>query len=123
MYQEINSDTRALLRTLNARPIAFHRYYLYVGLSVSAGVFLSQVCYWSENRTTIDRDGWFYKTADDWFEETGLTRREQEGARKKLRELGILEEKRQGLPAKLFFRVDHDALYQLLLKVAKERGR
>lgn len=113
------SEKIPLLTLKNTRPIAFHRPFLYLGLNVSAGVFLSQVCYWSENRTTIDRDGWFYKTADDWFEETGLTRREQEGARKKLRDLGILEEKRQGLPAKLFFRVNHDVLHKLLLEVVK----
>ncbi|MCC6485540.1 MAG: hypothetical protein IT209_11895 [Armatimonadetes bacterium] len=47
-------------------------------------------------------------------DETGLTRTEQENARKKLVRLGLLEEQRRGTPAKLWFRLNKDALYELL---------
>lgn len=123
MYQEVSSNTRAVLALCSARPIAFHRYYLYLGINVSAALFLSQASYWSTNAATISRGGWFYKIADEWQLETGLTRREQEGARKKLKALGILEEKRKGIPAKLYFRLDTNTLHTLLLKIAREQGK
>ena len=57
-----------------------------------------------------DGDKWFYKTQSEWEDETGMSRYEQEGARKVLRNLGILKEKRVGIPAKLYFSIDGDAL-------------
>lgn len=86
------------------RPIAFHRCLVAVTDSVSAALMLSQAVYWS-NRTN-DPEGWFYKTAEEWEEETGLTRRAQEGARAKLRRTQFWEEKLRGVPATLFFRID-----------------
>jgi hypothetical protein len=58
---------------------------------------------------------WFYKTQTDLEEETGLTRYEQEGARKKLVSCGVLEEAKRGIPAKLYFRVNQERLEELLL--------
>jgi hypothetical protein len=86
------------------RPIAFHRCFVKITGSVSAALMLSQAVYWS-NRTN-DPDGWFYKTAEEWEEETGLSAYEQEGARRRLRATGFWEEVRKGIPARLFFRID-----------------
>lgn len=93
------------------RPIAFHRPFVTITGSVTAALFLSQAIYWAK-RCKAHEDGcfWFYKTQADWEEETGLTRYEQEGARKALRNLGVLKEKRIGLPAKLYFCIDLAAL-------------
>ncbi len=89
------------------RPIAFHRVFVNLGAGVTGAVMLSQAIYWSRR---TGEDGWFYKTQADWEDETGLTRREQETARRKLIAAGVLQEERRGVPAKLFFRVDRDAL-------------
>jgi len=93
------------------RPIAFHRPFVAITGSVTAALFLSQALYWAK-RCKEHEDGcsWFYKTQADWEEETGLTRYEQEGARKALRNLGVLKEKRVGLPAQLYFCIDLVAL-------------
>ncbi|WP_421287573.1 helix-turn-helix domain-containing protein [Aeromonas veronii] len=93
------------------RPIAFHRPFVAITGSVTAALFLSQALYWAK-RCKEHEDGcsWFYKTQADWEEETGLTRYEQEGARKALRNLGVLKEKRVGLPAQLYFSIDLVAL-------------
>lgn len=96
------------------RPIAFHRVFAAIANSVNAGVMLSQAVYWSHR--TKDPDGWFYKSQEEWFEETFLSRREQETARKKLIAIGVLEEKRSGLPARLFFRVKKEALEAILIR-------
>lgn len=94
------------------RPVAYHRIFAHVCGDPLAAILLSQAFFWSPR--TKDKDGWFYKTQAEWFEETGLTRRHQETARKKLVSLGVLEEKRGGLPAKLFFRLNLPRLAQLI---------
>jgi len=88
------------------RPIAFHRIFVDIAGSIAAALMLSQAVYWSTR--TKNPAGWFYKTADDWQEETGLTRREQEGARKRLSRFVWWQEdlrKANGTPT-LHFRVD-----------------
>lgn len=69
---------------------------------------LSQAVYWSKR--TNEKHGWFYKTQEEWEEETGLTRREQETARRRLKEIGVLQEKYQGVPRKVYFRICAKAL-------------
>lgn len=72
---------------------------------------LSQAWYWKDR--TADPAGWFYKTQKEWQEETGLTRYEQETARRALRERGFLEEK-TAPPYRLYFRIDRLAIYRAL---------
>lgn len=96
------------------RPIAYHRCLVTLTGSVTGAVMLSQAIYW-QNRCNGD----FYKTQQEWEEETGLSRREQETARKALAALShddqpLWSEKRQGLPAKIFYRVDLGVLEDLL---------
>lgn len=96
------------LQAMLERPVAYHRAFVSLGAGVTGALMLSQAVYWSSR--TNDVDGWFYKSQVEWEEETGLTRYEQEGARKKLIKLGVLEERKQGVPCKLFFRVCLDVL-------------
>lgn len=101
----------SLLQTLLDRPIAYHRCFVPFG-GVTGAVLLSQAIYWSSR--TSNESGWFWKTRDEWERETGLSRREQESARKRLVGHGILIEERRGTPAKLYFKVDFDQLEELL---------
>lgn len=93
------------------RPIAFQRSFVRLGVGITGALLLSQIVYW-QNRM---EGNWFYKTQTDLEEETGLTRYEQEGARKKLVSCGVLEEAKRGIPAKLYFRVNQERLEELLL--------
>lgn len=105
----------ARLWPLLGRPIAFHRRLVDLTRSVKASLMLSQAIYWMRHGTDIrQHDGWFFKTMEQWRWETGLSRHEQSGARARLRELKILQERTQGLPATLHFRVDGAALAALL---------
>lgn len=100
------------------RPVAFQRAFVRLGSGVTGALLLSQLVYW-QNRM----DGqWFYKTQADLEEETGLTRYEQEGARKKLVSCGVLEEAKRGIPAKLYFRVNQVRLEELLLGKVQQAG-
>jgi hypothetical protein len=95
------------------RPIAFNRAFVDLGVGITGALMLSQCVYWSTR--TKNPDGWFYKTQSEWEEETGMNRREQERARKALKSIGVLEEKRRGVPARMYFRVNEDALEKALL--------
>lgn len=95
------------------RPIAFHRAFLELTGSIEAALLLSQAFYWSKR--TSDEDGWFWKTAEEWKDETGLSRTQIETARKALKTQKFWCEKLQGLPAKMFYRIDLDILEKVLL--------
>lgn len=105
---------KKMLLELTKRPIAYHRVFSDVCGSVTAGLMLSQAFYWYDK---TDPSGWFWKTRDQWAEETGMSRTEQENARKALKKLGFLEEKREGLPAKMFYRLDLDRLIEAIEKL------
>jgi hypothetical protein len=107
------------------RPIAFHRIYATLTGSATAGLMLSQAVYWTRVKlhTEPGSDGWFYKTREEWEEETALSRSEQEIARRTLRRLPFYQEKRAGLPAKLYFRIDLDTLAEALLPLPPPRPK
>jgi hypothetical protein len=97
---------------LGTRPIAYHAALARSLKSATAGIFLSQLLYWTPR--THNRDGWIWKTRDDIYQETALTRYEQESARKILKRARILEERLAGVPARMHFRIDLTELIKLL---------
>ena len=109
------------LHGLLCRPIAFHRVFVRVGGGVLSGLLLSQMYYWSRNQRSIERDGWFYKSWEEWQEETGLTRQEQRTARAKLVNAGLIEEKQEGLPSKLWYRVKVDVLADRIIETVDDQ--
>ena len=107
------------LRTILTRPIAFHRLFADIAGSVGGGVFLSQLYYWSEK--TDDPQGWIYKTAAEWYDETMLGRRELDSIRKVLKEKGIIKEKLAGVPATVHYKIEWNELFYRLKLSAQER--
>jgi hypothetical protein len=114
-----NPLTWSQLRRLLNRPIAYHRVFATIGGGAKAGLFLSQGFYWTNIKDEGDPEaqGWFYKTQVQWEFETGLTRDEQETARRQLVKRGLLKEKRQGLPAKLHFQIQKEKVLSALWAV------
>lgn len=90
------------------RPVAYYPELTKITGSVNASIFLCQLIYWKGKEA--DPDGWIYKTRDEILQETGLSRYEQENARTKLKNEGILEEKYTSIPRKLYFRLDLDKI-------------
>lgn len=88
------------------RPIAFHRVFVTLTGSVKAAVLLSQALYWQKRAKQAD--GWWYKTAKEWTEETGLTKREQDTARRECEK--YLNTDLRGIPATLYWQVNEEAL-------------
>ena len=109
------TEELALVWPLLGRQIAFHRRLVDLTASVKAALLLSQAIYWTRHGRDIEqRAGWFYKTMGQWEMETGLSTKEQVGARDILRRLAILDEQRVGVPAKLHFRLALDQFGTLL---------
>nr|WP_067285770.1 DnaT-like ssDNA-binding domain-containing protein [Marinobacterium profundum] len=108
----------ALLR----RPIAYHPIFRQVTGSTVAAVMLSQMYYWTDGRIGEGRDGWFHKTQQEWELETGLSRSEQDRARKVMKQLGLLKEARRGNPARMWFRLNRDQLFALIGDVASKEN-
>ena len=69
---------------------------------------------WTSEALDPEVSGWFCRSQEEWTDETGLSRWEQETARRALRTGGFLEERRAGMPAKLWFRVRSDAVGRAL---------
>lgn len=111
MSDKITIDKEVMIRVLGS-PIAYYTDFAKALGDALAGIFVSQMFYW--HGKGADKDGWIYKTQQEIYEETGLTRRNQEAARKKAVKLDVLEEKRQGLPSKLYFRLDLGKLFELV---------
>jgi len=71
----------------------------------SAGIFIRQLVFWTDK--SMLADGWLYKTRNEMQEETGLSRRQQEKARKILTKKGVLEEDIRTVPPHHHYRVLH----------------
>lgn len=110
--EKLHAINRQGLISVLQRPIAFHRVFAQISGSVTAGLFFSQLFYWHDKGS--DPDGWIYKTYSEWTEETTMSRKELDTARRKLKALGLLKEKLCGVPAVLHYRINFDQLTELL---------
>lgn len=115
--RHLNERAITTLKDLLKRPVAYHRVLAEIGGGACAGLMLSQAWYW----TPRGAEGWFYKSMEEWEEETGLTRTEQETARRRLSERGLLEEKRAGMPARLYFKVNTEKMLSLIAEKPQTR--
>lgn len=103
---------------LLGRPVSYYSVFTRIcGGNANAGIFLSNFYYWEGKQE--DPDGWIHKTQREIERETGLNRYGQESARKILKQLFLMQEQRKGVPAKLHFLFDWDAVDQLIVNFAE----
>ncbi|MBI4595964.1 MAG: hypothetical protein HY730_06250 [Candidatus Tectomicrobia bacterium] len=100
-------------------PVAYYPSLVDLTDSLTSTLFMCQLLYWKGKEQ--DKDGWIYKTQEEIGRETGLSRSEQESARKRLRELGFIEEKFSGLPRKLYYRPCPDKIHSRWLEVREKK--
>jgi hypothetical protein len=100
------------------RPIAYHRVFVTLTGSVKAAILLSQAMYWQKRAKQAD--GWWYKTAEEWQEETGLTRHELDTARRDCEK--YLKTDLRDAPARMYWRVDEDELSSSLFAEKRQTG-
>ncbi len=105
---DVGSGLTATMRTITSQGfIQFHPS-LAERLGFKAALFLGHALYWSRYlaKNQPKRNGWFFMTAKQWQQATGLTTREQTSVRELLVEQQLLVERVAGKPARLHFRVD-----------------
>ena len=107
---EITTD---LLLQLFDLPVSFHRCLVPITGGVTAALMLSQAI-WTTQELDAGSAGWFSKSQGQWTDDTGLSRWEQETARRALRNAGFLEERRAGMPSQLRYRVRPDKVWSAL---------
>jgi hypothetical protein len=76
------------------------------------GLFLSQLLFLSDKGA--DPSGWIYKSEQEMGRETGLTKREQQTARRKLLSLGVIAIERRGFKFTYHFKIIWERLYQVI---------
>ena len=112
--------TPGVLLELYDEPVSFHRTFVEMGGGVTAALFLSCACQAAADLPE-ESEGWLRLTMAQWSEATCLTRTEQESARRHLRERGLIEERRVGMPARLEIRVDVARLVERLQAQASRK--
>jgi hypothetical protein len=105
---------RVVLAELLGPSVAFHRTLAGIAGGVHAGLMLSRALHLTRLQARHRLDHWIASSAARWFEEIGLTRREQETARRDLVHTGIWEECLRGIPPSLVARIRLDCLLALL---------
>jgi hypothetical protein len=78
----------------------------------AVGLFLNQLLFLSDKGANID--GWVYKSEAEMGRETGLTKREQQTARRKLLSLGVIAIERRGFKFTYHFKIIWERLYQVI---------
>jgi hypothetical protein len=78
----------------------------------TTGLFLSQLLFLSDKGT--NPEGWVYKSEAEMGKETGLSKREQQTARRKLLSLGVITIMRGGWKNTYHFKILWEKLYQVI---------
>src|ERR671918_1286124 len=81
------------------------------------GLFLSQLLFLSDKGH--NPEGWVYKSEAEMAKETGLSKREQQTARRKLLALGVIAIMRGGWKNTYHFKVLWEKLYQVIAGIQR----
>jgi hypothetical protein len=86
----------------------------------TTGLFLSQILFLSDKGA--NPEGWVYKSEQEMGKETGLTKREQQSARRKLLSLGVIAIMRGGWKNTYHFKVIWEKLYQVITGIQRPQN-
>jgi hypothetical protein len=81
------------------------------------GLYLNQLLFLSDKGA--NPEGWVYKSEQEMGKETGLTKREQQTARRKLLSLGVIAIMRGGWKNTYHFKVIWEKLYQVIAGIQR----
>lgn len=117
-YQQVKAMIKQF--TGQANTLVIPRVFIDFTKDHLAAMLLSQILYWSDR--TSDPDGWFYKTADEWDEEIGLSNFQVKRATALLKDLGVETRlKRVDGAPRTHYRVDMDTFVNLFFKFLENR--
>lgn len=104
---------KALQVLLGSQIVGYHPILAKISGGAAEGVLLSQFLYWEQrmvNARGADWDGWFWKVANELYEETGMTRVEFQTARANLIKRGFIEYEARGVPMRAHYRINMDSI-------------
>ncbi len=104
-----------ILKSLHQRPIAYYPVYRQLTGSTTGGILLSQLMYWFSKKDKI------FKTDKEIMEETLLTKKEIENAKKLIKNLDFITVSREGIPAKTYYEIDWE-IFENSLNSFSESG-
>jgi transcription initiation factor IIE alpha subunit len=84
------------------------------------GLFLSQLLFLSDKGA--NPEGWVYKSEQEMGKETGLSKREQQTARRKLLSLGVIVIMRGGWKNTYHFKIIWEKLYQVIAGIQRPQN-
>jgi hypothetical protein len=84
------------------------------------GLFLNQLLFLSDKGA--NPDGWIYKSEQEMGKETGLTKREQQTARRRLLSLGVIAIMRGGWKNTYHFKMIWEKLYQVIAGMQRSQN-
>lgn len=107
LYEILRSDGSLSTSKALLHAIGLHEAILFQEL-------LSKYSYF-ESKDMLE-DGWFYNTAENIWQDTGLTTKQQRLSIKRLEELGLIQTKVMGIPATKYFKVNNsnDKIFKLM---------
>lgn len=111
----LNWNDGAAIAELLGPSLAYHRTLAGIGGGVHAGLLLSRALHLTRLQAKRQLQEWICNSAAEWTQQIGLTRREQETARKELTRAGVWEESLAGIPPRLVARIRLDCLLALLV--------
>ena len=106
-----NEYQKIILEVLGTKPVLYNRDLAKKLGSVKAGIFLSQLLYWYEKGFDPD---WIFKTINEVYQETALSRDEQDTAIRICKEKKVIEVKIKGVPPKSHFKINLEEIIKLL---------
>jgi len=92
------------------RPIAYYPIYRDIAGSITGGILLSQLMYWFKIKDK------FYKTDKELKRELNFTDSELRGAKRKIRDLDFISVKKEGLPAKNYYKINWEKYRTCMVK-------
>jgi hypothetical protein len=102
---------------MRRNPVAYYPELAEAVGGVFPALLLQQIAHWQG----YSDDGWAFRSQEQLQNELAISPESQLKARNKLKELGILEEKIEGMPRRLYYRVDLDKVEALLKAGASNR--
>jgi hypothetical protein len=110
--QQAQNHRQKVKDLLPNQTVAYSPYLARAVGGATIGLFLSQLLFLSDKGANTE--GWVYKSEQEMGRETGLTKREQQTARRKLLALGVIQIVRRGFKFTYHFRIVWERLYQVI---------
>lgn len=99
------------------KPLVIYPAYAQLIGNLSGAAFLARAVYW-QMRAAPRNGGWWFHSATCLQEQCHISRCEHEQARQRLKKLMILKEIRAGIPGRIWYKIDFDALAAALASTA-----